>query len=147
MRNRPFPCWFNFWMHPLKHVQHLFAADPERVFNLLGIKYDILVECLTSTPEHQRRRKRPRLAGEIADLPNPNTRFFKNLPTHRGLQCLTRFHKTRQERIHAFRPGMRTPHQHFVFMRNQHDHHRISPRKMRTITGGAIALPPRHRHI
>ena len=132
---------------PGDHSHHLFPRDPERIFDLHRIEGDLRRQRLGPAAEHQRGRKGPGLAGQIAHCTKPDARFLEHLAAHGGFQRLARFDESGQQRIHPLGPARRPAQQHRIAMRDQHDDHRIGARKMMRAAGRAVALPAAHRHF
>src|SRR2546425_1013194 len=72
------------------HLPDLIAAEPARLGDLLGVDRDLLGQGLGEKPNHEARRKGPRLRSQIANAPAPDARFLAHLAAHGLLQGFTR---------------------------------------------------------
>ena len=71
--------------------------------------------------EHERIRKRPRLAREITDVLHPNSRFLVHLSAYGLFQRLPGLHEPRKHAIPTGREARSMPHQQFPILFHRHD--------------------------
>jgi O-acetylserine/cysteine efflux transporter len=90
-------------------------------------------------PEHQGRRKRPRLRADIAGSGREDPGLLVYLAHHGLLRRLPRRHEPGQQRVAARRPARPAAEQQPVLMRDEHDHHGVGAREVRGATAGAAA--------
>jgi len=100
------------------------------MFQLVRVNRDFLVERLADARDHQLRRKRPGLAGDIADLADMHAGFLQRLAPHRILDALPHFEEPGERRIAVRGPARLAAEHHPIAMFGKHDHHRIDARIM-----------------
>ena len=64
------------------HLPDLIAVEPARLGELLGIDGDLLGQGLGKKPDHQGRRKRPRLRSQVACAPTTDARLLADFSAH-----------------------------------------------------------------
>src|ERR1700733_6305687 len=117
-------------MLPLEHQCELVAVKPARVFKLVAVHDNGVGQRLGMAADHDRRRKRPRLRGEIAYAPAVDTGLLGHFAPHRFLDGFPRLGEAGQARPHGRREAPRAA-KHAAFTQDhQHDHDRIGARKM-----------------
>src|SRR5262249_6053057 len=93
------------------------------------------------TADHQRGRKRPGLRSEIGDPAAAYADLLARLPANRLLDRLARLHESGKTRPHALGKPVRAA-KHAALARNgEHDHDRISARKMLRCALRTVAPP------
>ena len=121
------------------HLGQLLALEPTGVLEFGRIDNDVLAECLADQPDHQARGKGPGLAGDIADIADPDARFLEDFAPGGLFDGLARLHEARKCRIHARRPACLPPKQETARRSHHHDDNRIGAREMIALAGTAMA--------
>ncbi len=131
----------------IHHLRHFIALKPARILDFGGINGDGPAFGLRQTAQHQRHRKRPGLAFQIAHARNRDSGFFHRLAAHGIFQRFARFHKAGKATVHIG-PELRGAPQQAALARNhQHDDSGVRARKMLAATGGTIPPPAGIRHL
>ena len=104
-----------------------------------GAGRDLAAGVVGDEGDHQRMRKRPGLAGEIARIGDAHARFLQHLAREALLQRFARFDETGERAVHAGRKTRRAREQDFVSAPDQAHHRRRDARIDDQGAGGAFA--------
>ena len=106
---------------------------------------DRLVESVRAEPDHQARRERPRLRGDVDHLAHPYARLFRHLPADRVLQALADLDEAGERRPPAGRCAPVPGEQAAVGGLDQRDHRRHDAREEQlpaALAGAQVAALP-----
>ena len=84
--------------------RNLISAEPLRVRDLDGIAHNLSVNPVGAETEHQRMRKRPRLAADVTHVADGHTDFFHRLANDGLFEGLPRLDETGEAGIHRLLP-------------------------------------------
>ena len=123
--------WWQHWQ-PVNRV-------PSRILHLIPIDLELAFRMFSSKPDHQRMRKWPGLAAEVANITDTDSNFFLYLPLHSLFEGLARLHETRQDAIHLRRRLPGTGQQQFPATTYQHNDGGRQPRELQKPTLGTLS--------